>query len=118
MSDPEHTQDLAAVNAKIIADGEVLPAVKMKDGTRVQTGTVATMLHNVGLYNAGERGAVEQELKLAVPTLIKVGLFDLFPAGEWIAGNNPGRSFVGRTAMECLELTPPKKKDEDGTRPG
>lgn len=98
----ENTQVLGAVNQKVVADGESLPAVKLKDGTRVQTGTVATMLHNIQLYNAGERGSVEEELRLSIPTLFKVGLFDLFPASEWVAGENPGREFVGRAAIAYL----------------
>lgn len=98
----ENTDQLAAINHKILSDGQVLPAVELKDGSRVQTGTVATMLHNVNLYNAGERGQVEQELELAIPTLVKVGLFDLFAPDEWINGPNPGRRFVGERAKEYL----------------
>ncbi|MEJ8849420.1 DUF7709 family protein [Variovorax rhizosphaerae] len=101
MSDP--TSRLAAVNQQILADGERLPAVMLKDGTRVQTGTVATMLHNVARYNSGERGRVEVELETSVPTLIKVGLFELFPVEDWIAGTNPGRRFVGLAARKLLE---------------
>ena len=74
----QHSEALSSVNKKIISKGEVLPSVRLKDGSKVQTGTVATMLHNVKLYNSGERGQVEKELRLAVPTLIKVGLFELF----------------------------------------
>jgi hypothetical protein len=95
-------EQLATLNRKILADGEVLPAVQLKDGSLVQTGTVAAMLHNVERFNAGERGAVENELALAVPTLIKVGLFKLFDPDEWIAGTNPGRALVGRLAKEAL----------------
>lgn len=73
MTEPAHTSSLAAVNSKIIAEGEVLPAVQIKDGTRMRTGTVATMLHNIGLYNAGKRDQVERELEAAIPTLLKVG---------------------------------------------
>lgn len=98
----ENADQLAAINHKILSDGQVLPAVELKDGSRVQTGTVATMLHNVNLYNAGERGQVEQELELAIPTLVKVGLFDLFAPDEWINGSNPGRRFVGERAKEYL----------------
>ena len=94
---------LATVNRKILAPGESLPAVQLKDGTRVQTGTVATMLHNVSQYNGGARGEVERELELAIPTLAKVGLFDLFPPSDWIAGTNAGRRFVGEKANELLE---------------
>lgn len=98
----EHTEQLAAVNQKVVGGGEVLPSVHLKDGSKVQTGTVATMLYNINLYNAGERGQVEKELELAVPTLVKVGLFDLFPIEDWIAGDNPGRRFVGECAKAYL----------------
>lgn len=98
----EHTDQLAAINQKILAEGQVLPSVQLKDGSRVQTGTVATMLHNIALYNAGERGQVERELELAVPTLVKVGLFELFTPDEWIQGDNPGRRFVGERAKAYL----------------
>lgn len=96
------TSQLAKVNQQILAEGEQLPAVKLKDGTSVQTGTVATMLHNVARYNSGERGEVEKELELSVPTLIKVGLFDLFPFEDWMAGSNAGRRFVGLAAQKIL----------------
>lgn len=96
------TKELAEINQKVVQDGEVLPQVKLKDGSRVQTGTVATMLHNINLYNAGVRCAVEEELILAVPTLFKVGMFDLFSADEWINGTNAGRRFVGEQAKQFL----------------
>jgi hypothetical protein len=102
---PNHTEQLGLINQKILAPGESLPSVLLKDGSKVQTGTVATMLHNVSLYNAGERGHVEHELELAIPTLIKVGLFDLFTPQEWIAGSNPGRSFIGQKALAYLAAT-------------
>ena len=41
------TKELAEINQKVVQDGEVLSQVKLKDGSRVQTGTVATMLHNI-----------------------------------------------------------------------
>jgi hypothetical protein len=103
MTAPENTIALGAINKKVIAEGETLPIVALKDGSRVQTGTVATMLHNVSLYNAGERGKVETELCLAVPTLLKVGLFDLFPADEWLNGDNAGRRFVGKATIAYLQ---------------
>jgi hypothetical protein len=101
-NNPENTEQLASVNQKILADGESLPAVMLRDGTRVQTGTVATMLVNIGLFNQGARGEIERELELSVPTLFKVGLFDLFSVEEWINGANPGRRFVGERAQEYL----------------
>jgi hypothetical protein len=60
------------------------------------------MLHNISLYNKGERGQVEEELRLAIPTLFKVGLFDLFDPKEWVQGNNPGRKFVGEEALKYI----------------
>lgn len=102
MSSIQNSNQLSSINQKIIQEGEVLPAVTLKDGTRVQTGTVATMLHNIDLYNQGLRGEVEQELILAIPTLIKVGLFDLFSPDEWISGDNLGRRFVGEKAKQFL----------------
>lgn len=101
-SSPENTDRLGAINHKIVADGESLPVVRLQDGSAVQTGTVAAMLHNVERYNRGERGQIEDELRLAVPTLVKVGLFALFPPQDWIAADNPGRSFVGRAAAQYL----------------
>jgi hypothetical protein len=97
--DPLNTFSLAAVNQKAVATGEVLPAVRLRDGTLVQTGTVAAMLKNIEAYNAGARGEVERDLVLAVPTLIKLGLFELFPVEEWLAGTNPGRRFLGLAAL-------------------
>lgn len=47
------TNELSNINQKVVQEGEVLPQVTLKDGSRVQTGTVATMLHNINLYNAG-----------------------------------------------------------------
>ncbi|USA52040.1 hypothetical protein NDN13_11090 [Acinetobacter sp. C32I] len=103
MSTITGTEQLSEINQKVVQEGEVLPQVKLKDGSRVQTGTVATMLHNINLYNVGVRGAVEDELILAVPTLFKVGMFDLFTVDEWINGSNAGRKFVGEKAKEFLE---------------
>ncbi|NUF62811.1 hypothetical protein HUN34_04165 [Acinetobacter bereziniae] len=102
MSSIQNSNQLSSINQKIIQEGEVLPAVTLKDGTKVQTGPVATMLHNIDLYNQGLRGEVEQELILAIPTLIKVGLFDLFSPDEWISGDNLGRRFVGEKAKQFL----------------
>ena len=101
-TDALHVAALGVVNQKITDGGSALPAVTLKDGSTVQTGTVATMLYNIALYNAGERGAVEQELELAIPTLFKVGLFELFPPQAWIDGDNPGRSFVGLHAQAYM----------------
>jgi len=94
---------LSVINQKVVGEGEVLPQVVLKDGSQVQTGTVATMLHNIELYNAGQRGQIEEELKIAIPTLVKVGLFNLFQVDEWIKGANAGRTFVGIHAKSYLQ---------------
>ena len=43
MSSTQNSNALSSINQKIIQAGEVLPVVKLKDGSAVQTGTVATM---------------------------------------------------------------------------
>ncbi len=98
---------LKDINQKIIKTGEELPEVILKDGSKVQTGTVATMLYNIDLYNklpsdSAEREKIQYELVQAVPTLIKVGLFALFSPEEWISGNNAGRRVVGIEAKKLL----------------
>ena len=42
-----------------IIEGEEFPAITLRDRSKVQTGTVATMLRKVSLYNLGERGELE-----------------------------------------------------------
>ena len=91
---------LTAVNHKVVAQGETLPVVQLKDGTRVQTGTMAAVMHNIQLYNQGERGQVERDLEVAVPTLWKVGLFNLFTPDEFLARDNAGRALFGKFAKE------------------
>jgi hypothetical protein len=100
---PKHTEALNQINKKIVAQGEILPTVKLKDGSTVQTGTVATMLFNIKQYDSGVRGDVERELALSIPTLFKVGLFDLFSPEEWINGQSRGRQLVGKLALKHLE---------------
>ena len=59
MPSNDNTPQLASINQKILANGESLPAVTLKDGSKVQTGTVATMLFNIEQYNRGIRGEIE-----------------------------------------------------------
>ncbi|MDQ1088972.1 MULTISPECIES: hypothetical protein [unclassified Siphonobacter] len=99
----ENIDELARINQKILAQGESLPTVQLKDGTTVQTGTIATLLHNINLYNLSKSEKIQHELKAAIPTLFKVGLFDLFPPAEWLNTNNEGRKFVGNAAIEYLQ---------------
>lgn len=114
MNDEQAQVDLAHINQKILADGQSLPCVTLKDGSQVQTGTVATLLHNIEIYNTGARGQVEQEIAAAIPTVAKVGLFDLFPPDQWIAGANPGRRLVGELAREWLASLAPTPADGRG----
>ena len=100
--------NLATVNQKILAEGETLPSVTLRDGRQVQTGTFATLLHNIDIYNNADtheidRKNIEQEMMLAVETLMKIGLFTLFSPDEWMATNNKGRYFVGTVAKKMLE---------------
>jgi len=105
--DDQALKQLAEVNARVVRAGEVLPAVTLQDGRRVQTGTVAAMLENVRRYNRGERGEVESALRLAVPTLFAVGLFELFPPQDWVQGSDAGRRLVGEQALALLAAGAP-----------
>lgn len=123
MQDP--TKTLQQVNNQLLSSGQSFPQVTMADGSKVQTGTFGACLANIRRYNQGERGEVEDAIRLALPTLVslsapvfllsthekvdpsplsrlqvRVGLFDLFPPQEWIAGDNPGRRFVGECVLE------------------
>ena len=80
------------------------------------TGTVTALLLNISTYDAlisqkeaGGEGAqdldqklaqVADEIKDAVPVLVKLGMFDLFSVDEWCAGNRPGRNLVGKFTKE------------------
>ncbi|WP_455905870.1 DUF7709 family protein [Acinetobacter ursingii] len=43
-----------------------------------------------------KKSGEKQELILAIPTLFKVNLFDLFPVEKWIKGENKRRKFVDK----------------------
>lgn len=103
---PAGTAALADINRTVVAAGETLPVVILADGSRVQTGTVATLLRTIADYDAaviaGAGGAaletLESRLAAAVPTLLHIGLFDLFPPAEWQGGASAGRRWVGEVA--------------------
>ncbi|KAI1318147.1 hypothetical protein F5Y16DRAFT_136176 [Xylariaceae sp. FL0255] len=89
--------------------GTKFPEITLPDGTKVQTGTIGSLLLNVKAYNAayeaGDKAkmeALESSFKTALPLLDKFGFFDLFTPEEWIQGDNQGRKAVGRL---CLELS-------------
>jgi hypothetical protein len=111
--DPEFSLQLGDVNSKLIAEGEKLPLVRLKDGTRIQTGTVATMLHNIREYDKGSRGTIETELEMAIPTLFTLGMFDLFTPEEWLRGTSPGRRFVGEKAIVYRDTQRPLQTIEE-----
>jgi len=67
------------------------------------------MLANIRRYDAGERGEVEEALRLCVPTLMAIGLFELFPPEVWLGARDEplrmasaGRAFVGREAQRLV----------------
>lgn len=97
-----NNKKLSKVNQKILQENQNLPTVTLKDGTSVQTGTVAALLYNIQRYNEGERGKIEEEMRLAIPTLFKIGFFELFPPNEWISKEKFGRNFVGHAAQAYL----------------
>ncbi|MEB5476130.1 DUF7709 family protein [Acinetobacter pollinis] len=97
-----NNKKLSKVNQKVLQESQSFPTVKLKDGTPVQTGTVAALLYNIQLYNQGERGPIEEEMRLAIPILFKIGFFELFPPNEWISKENFGRNFVGHAAQAYL----------------
>ena len=108
---PSTNNSVASIYCRIlnVADGAALPAIQLKDGSTVQTGTVAAMLKNIERFNAGECNVDDEarrELERCVPVLLRVGLFQLFAPDEWIRSNgehdNPGRRFVGELAKAYL----------------
>ena len=95
MSNPS----LEDINQKILPSGQTFQPVTLPDGTKLPTGTVATLLHNIRLYDQSvdnaEKTQLEGEMKMAIPLLKKLGFFDLFTPDEWMPGKSPGRGFVG-----------------------
>lgn len=61
------------------------------------------MLVNILMFNKSQSIETEQKLKLAVPMLIKLGMFDLFSVEEWISDENSGRRLVGKAAKQLLD---------------
>lgn len=79
------------------------PIVTLPDGRKVPTGTVGALLVNIRAYDEGNderRTEVKPAIQSAIPTLIKVGLFDLFTPDEWTSESSPGRSLVGKLARD------------------
>ncbi|WP_422653373.1 DUF7709 family protein [Empedobacter sp. UBA6745] len=56
-------------------ENEILPEVKLKNGNVVQTGPVATMLHNIDLYNKNEKiSDFERKISLKQKVLYNLNL--------------------------------------------
>lgn len=82
------------------------PIVTLPDGRKVPTGTVGALLVNIKAYDEGNgerRAELEPAILSAIPTLVKVGMFDLFAPDEWTSENSPGRNLVGKLARDYLE---------------
>jgi hypothetical protein len=81
------------------------PIVTLPDGRKVPTGTVGALLVNIKLYDEGNkerRAELEPAIQSAIPTLTKVGMFDLFAPDEWTSESSPGRALVGKLAKDYL----------------
>ena len=64
-------QTLNKAANQLAAEGQQFPVVTLKDGSKVQTGTLGSMLSNISRYNAGEKGdEVVEELRAAIPTAV------------------------------------------------
>ncbi|KAI2783335.1 hypothetical protein F4815DRAFT_348087 [Daldinia loculata] len=96
---------LAALNSAAL--GAEMPQITLPDGRKVQTGTMGALLINVRAYNEAhkvedkdKKAQLEESMRATLPLLDKVGMFDLFPAEEWISGDNEGRKVVGQMYQE------------------
>jgi hypothetical protein len=101
---------LKSINEKILAntEGQSFPVVQLVDGSIVRTGTFATFVYNIFEYNKKPSLELENEIRAAIPTLIKIGLFNLFEPNEWMSTTNKGRHLVG-TIVSTI-VNPPKEK--------
>lgn len=82
------------------------PIVTLPDGRKVPTGTVGALLVNIKAFDESDderRVEIATAIKSAIPTLHKVGMFDLFTPDEWASESSPGRSLVGQFAKEFIQ---------------
>lgn len=102
---------LASINSATL--GANMPVITLADGSKVQTGKIGALLVNIKAYdkitsNQEEIDSfddkikdLEDKFKAALPLLKRVGLLDIFPPEEWIAGSaSPGRKRVGELVLE------------------
>jgi hypothetical protein len=67
--------------------------------------TARALLVNIKAYDEGNeerRAELEPAIKSAIPTLVNVGMFDLFTPQEWASESSPGRTLVGKLARSYL----------------
>lgn len=104
MSTSKQADDLQSINNKTLGTAsKSFPIVTLPNGEKLPTGTVGALLVNIKAYDAGDestRAALEPVIRAAVPTLEKVGMFDLFTPDEWINNGGPGRALVGQLALK------------------
>ena len=82
------------------------PIVTLPDGRKLPTGTVGALLVNIKSYDEAteeQRAELEPAIQSAIPTLVKIGMFNLFTPQEWASQRSPGRNLVGKLAREFLE---------------
>lgn len=100
------TEELQASNNKTLGTAAgVFPIVTLPDGRKVPTGTVGALLANIKLYDesdATDRATLKEAIRSAIPTLYKVGMFDIFPPEDWMTSRSPGRSIVKDLAEEYI----------------
>lgn len=101
------TESLQETNNRTLGTSAgTFPVITLPDGRKVPTGTVGALLVNIKAYDEGDkerRAELEPAIQAAIPTLVNVGMFDLFPPREWTSETSPGRSLVGKFARDYLE---------------
>lgn len=99
-------ESLQETNNKTLGtNAGTFPIITLPDGRKVPTGTVGALLVNIKAFDEGteeQRVELEPAIRSAIPTLHKVGMFDLFTPDEWITDRSPGRSLVGRLARDFI----------------
>ena len=115
---PSKSDQVNLVDLNSTTLGVKMPEVILANGVKVQTGTVGALLINISAYDKiiqrlestlnedkeelrAEATRYEQLLKVPLPLLHKVGLFNLFRPEEWMDGESPGRRYVGRCALDA-----------------
>ena len=121
---PVNESGVLSINNRLLPPGQAFQVVTLSSGERVPTGTVAAFLFNLKAYDdiyelqaGGSSGSsdlqeaqdslelqakkkdIEDDIRMSLPMLRKLGLFELFGVEEWGAGGaKPGRRFVAEEA--------------------